>query len=263
MAAGPHGCDPNAKPDPTHDATNSPTSCRETARRYALAIGDRVKSFDVDPLHSGAYLTYLAKYLKEPFQKAPKRQHVFWNTDTAKQRPFVTRYLLKKGKPPAASSFIDSHHFSESTNSQSENEILFLTGRPSAMWLNALGSKYSLDHRFFHQHLGPIVSGHGQRWDAGPDLPSRSLQVLTLRIPTIVLVGCRGRNLAIHDLEIAREKCNAQLRRAFLGLQDGAASEAGRSIIRRLEVHDGGTMVMEQQITATIIHRGSYWTSKH
>ncbi|RYP43987.1 hypothetical protein DL768_009499 [Monosporascus sp. mg162] len=250
---------PECGQNTTQDADHPPTNCTEAARRYALALSDRVKSFDVDPLHSAAYLTYLARYLKTPFQKPPKRQHLFENPSPAR-RPFVIQYLLRPGKPPATSSFNDPHAFTGLAASPPQNEILFLTGRPSADWLNCLGSKYSLDHRFFHQHLGPIISGQRQHWNAGPDLPSRSLQVLTLPIPTIVFVGSRGRNLDIRDLEIAREKCNAQLRRAFLSIQDSAASEAGRSIIRRLEVHDGNTMVMEQQMTATIVHRGNFWT---
>ncbi|KAH8907948.1 hypothetical protein BR93DRAFT_977797 [Coniochaeta sp. PMI_546] len=243
----------------TDDEGHSLTDCLERARRYALALSDRVKSLDVDPLHSAAYLTYLAKYLKVPFQKAPKRQHLF-NIPSTARRPFVIQYLLRPGKSPDTNSFDDPYGFTASAASPSQNEILFLTGRPSADWLNCLGSKYSLDYRFFHQHLGPIISGNRQQWSAGPDLPSRSLQVLTMQIPTIVFVGSRGRNLDIRGLEIAREKCNAQLRRAFLSLQDSAASEAGRSIIRRLEVHDGGTLVVEQQMTATIVHRGNFWT---
>lgn len=245
----------------THDATHPLENSLETARRYALTLSDRVRSFDVDPLHSAAYLTYLVRYLKAPFQKAPKRQRLFEKPTTAR-RPFVIQYLLRPGNLPSTSHFDDPHVFTGLTASPPQNEILFLTGRPSADWLNCLGAKYSLDYRFFHQHLGPIISGQRQHWSASPDLPSRSMQVLTLRIPTIVFVGSQGRNLDIRGLEIAREKCNAQLRRAFLPLQDGAAAEAGRSIIRRLEVHDGGTMVMEQQMTATIVHRGGCWTSK-
>ncbi|RYP05303.1 hypothetical protein DL764_003901 [Monosporascus ibericus] len=111
-----------------------------------------------------------------------------------------------------------------------------------------------------HQRIGLIALAQNTPSIIGPDLPSRSLQVLTLRIPTIVFVGSRGRNLDIRDLEIAREKCNAQLRRAFLSVQDSAASEARRSIIRRLEVQNGSTMVVEQQMTATIVHRGNFWT---
>ena len=243
------------------DAKDFPTDCREASKRYALALGDRVKSFNADPLHSGAYLAYLTRYLKTPFQKTSKRQHLYERPSPAR-RTFVIQYLIRPREPPAIRSFNDPQIFTSSAALPAQNEILFLTGRPSADWLNTLGSKYSLDHRFFHQHLGSIISCHRQDWNTGPDLPSRSLQVLTLRIPTVVFVGSRGRNLGIRDLEMAREKCNHQLRKAALSLQDGATADAGRSIIRRLEVHDGCTMMAEQQMTATVVHRGKFWTSK-
>lgn len=234
----------------------------ELEKRYALGLSDRVKSIKVDPLHSTAYLTYLAKYLKTPFQKPPKRPHVA-ESPSSVRRSFVVRYLLRPNEAPSPESFDDPRAFSRVASPSSQNEILFLTGRPSADWLNCLGSTYSLDYRFFHQHLGPIMSSQAQGWIVGPDLPSRSLQLLTLKIPTVVRVGSRGRNFDIRELEIAREKCNAQLQKAFLSVQDSVASEVGRSIIRRLEVQDGNTMVVEQQVTATVVRRGDFWTSKH
>lgn len=234
----------------------------ESGRRYALALCDRVESFDRNPLHSAAYLAYLAKYLKAPFQPR-RRQHAIVRPVVPPPRPFVIQYLLQQGTTPKIQPFNDAHKFADLPTLPSQNELLFLTGRPSAAWLNCIGSRYFLDHRFFHQHLGPIISGQGQ-WNSGttPDLPSRSLQVISLRIPTVIIVGSQGRNLDIRDLEIAREKCNAQLRRAWQSVQDSAASEAGRSIIRKLDIYDGCTVVAEQQLTGTIVHRGDSWTSK-
>lgn len=241
----------------------SSDSYTDAAKRYALSLCDRAESFDASPLHSASYLTYLAKYLKTPFQKPRRRPHNFENPRPGSPRPFLTQYLLQKDESPKIQPFHEPHEWAGLPLSSHQNELLFFTGRPSADWLNCVGSRYSLDHRFFHQHLGPIISGSGQ-WASGDlilDLPSRSLQVLSLRIPTVITVGSQGRNLEIRDLEIAREKCNAQLRRACQAVQDGAATEVGRSIIRRLEVFDGSTMVMEQQLTGTIVHRANnLWT---
>lgn len=38
---------------------------------------------------------------------------------------------------------------------------------------------------------------------------------LRLCIPTILFVGSQGRNLGIKGLELAQDKCNDELRRAF------------------------------------------------
>jgi len=249
-------------PDQGHLNTSNEDP-KEAGRRYALALCDRVESFDCNPLHSAVYLTYLAKYLKTPFQKPRRRQHLTeTRSNSPPPRPFVIQYLLQQSTTPIIQPFDDPHKFAGVPISPSQNELLFLTGRPSADWLNSIGSKYTLDHRFFHQHMGPVISGRGQ-WNTGtsPDLPSRSLQVISLRIPTVVIVGSQGRNLDIRDLEIAREKCNTQLRRAWQSVQDSFASEVGRSIIRRLEIYDGCTVVVEQQLTGTVVHRGNFWTS--
>ncbi|KAM7194065.1 hypothetical protein V8F20_008161 [Naviculisporaceae sp. PSN 640] len=254
----------NHEPHFTENTTEQSTeSYKDAAKRYALSLCDRVESFDTSPLHSASYLTYLAKYLKTSFQKPRRRPHNFESPSTDSPKPFIIQYLLQQDESPKIQPFHEPHKWASLPLPSQQNELLFFTGRPSADWLNYVGSRYSLDHRFFHQHLGPVISGSGQ-WTSGdgsPDLPSRSLQVLSLRIPTVITVGSRGRNLDIRDLEIAREKCNAQLRRACQAIQDGAAAEAGRSIIRRLEVFDGSTMVMEQQLTGTIVHRANgVWT---
>ncbi|KAM7194480.1 hypothetical protein V8F33_007190 [Rhypophila sp. PSN 637] len=241
----------------------SADSCKDAAKRYALSLVDRVESFDSNPLHSAAYLTYLAKYLKAPFQRPRRRHHAIENPNPASSRPFLVRYSIQEDISPEIQPYDDPHQWVNLPSSSDQNELLFLTGRPSADWLNCIGSKYTLDHRFFHQHLGPIISGYGH-WITGcinPDLPSRSLQVISLRIPTVVTVGSQGRNLHIKDLEVAREKCNAQLRRACQAVQDSTAAEAGRSMIRRLEIFDGSTIVVEQQLTGTIVHRpNNLWT---
>lgn len=231
----------------------------EATKHYAFELGNRVKSFGNDALHSRAYLAYLARYLKAPFQR-PHRWQPGYEKPTPTQRTFIQQYLLLQGKAPQVKPFQDPSSF-EISETPAGNEILFLTGRASAEWLNCIGSKYSVDYRFFHQHLGTVLSG-SQHSYAVPDLPSRSLQVLCLQIPTIAFVGSRGRNLDINGLEFAREDSNAQLQKSFLSLQNSAQSEAGRSIVRKVQIFDGSTLVIEQQMTATIIERGQHWTSR-
>ncbi|KAM7222533.1 hypothetical protein V8F06_002027 [Rhypophila decipiens] len=252
---------------PVGNYTLSPTQPAEpyqdVAKRYALSLCARVESFDSNPLHSAAYLTYLAKYLKTPFQKPRRRPHVSSSPDPPSSRSFLIHYLIQEDNPPKIQPYDDPRQWAGLPVSPNCNELLFLTGRPSADWLNCIGSKYSIDHRFFHQHLGPIISGYGHSNTGGtyPDLPSRSLQVISLRIPTILIIGSQGRNLHIKDLEVARDTCNSQLRRACQAVQDSAATEAGRSMIRSVEIFDGSTIVVNQQLTGTIVHRDNkLWT---
>jgi hypothetical protein len=236
----------------------STTDDLNDAKSYAIALGNRVRSFEAEPLHSIAYLTYLARYLKGPFNKQHNRQQVLQKQNVP-QRPFIMHYELEPGKPPIPIPFRKPETFKAVP--QTGNEITFLTGRPSAEWLNCVGSKYQLDHRFFHHHLGAILSGQRHCY-AIPSLPSRSLQSLRLRIPSIVFIGSQGRNLDIKALEIARDDCNNQLRRTFRSMQDSAASEAGTSIIRKMDIYDGSHLVMEQEVTVYVVPRGAQWTGK-
>jgi len=235
------------------------TSTNADPKDYAFVLGDRVKSFGSDPLHSAAYLAYLVKYLKTPYQKQHKRQRLQQRQSSdGLQRPFVRRYLLEAGQMPGATPFDKPDAFA-AVSPPDGNELVFLTGRPSAEWLNCIGSKYKLDYRFFHQHLGTLLPGQ-RHWYAVPGLPSRSLQVVQLHIPTLVFVGAEGRNLDIPGLELAREDCNDQIRREMRLIQDCAYPEAGKSIIRRVEIYDGRSLVTEQQLTITIVRRDEHWT---
>ncbi|KAL9624925.1 MAG: hypothetical protein Q9160_000972 [Pyrenula sp. 1 TL-2023] len=242
----------------TAEATEDPQSNTQQYR-YARSLGNRVRSFETDPLHSSAYLAYLAKYLKSPFRKQPRRPYPDSTRQSKARGTFVQRYLLPPKKSPVREPFQDVNAF-EAVPVPDENEILFLEGRPSAEWLNAIGSKYELDQRFFHQHLGPILSNQKQ-WYTLPALPSRSLEVFRLCIPTIIFVGPEGRNVDVLGLELARDDCVKQLQRTFRSVQDSFSPEPGRSIIRRINIHNGSQIVLEQELTITIIRRGCHFTA--
>lgn len=249
-----------SRSDPSAQRSDPSTGDCDAARHYALALGNRVRSFETDPLHSTAYLTYLAKYLKAPFQKQPRRLQASSAQSRSSRRIFVHRYKLQASLKPEYSSFADLDTYCSEPNPVG-NEIVFLAGRPSAKWLNAVGSKYQVDHRFFHQHLGPILTNQ-KHWCAVPTLPSRSMEVLRLCVPSIVFIGSQGRDVDVLGLEVARNDCNDRLRRSFKSIQDSAASDAGTSIIRRVQIHNGSTLVVEQEMTMTLVERGENWTCR-
>jgi hypothetical protein len=228
------------------------------ARQYALALGNRVRSFETDPLHSTAYLAYLAKYLKSPFHKQPRRPQALFTQHRSPNQCFVQQYLLRPSEQPEHTAFDDPNAYNAAPVPAGK-EIVFLTGRPSAEWLNAVGSRYKLDHRFFHQHLGPILANQ-KHWYAVPTLPSRSLEVLRLCLPSIIFIGSQGRDVDVLGLELARNDCNDQLRKSFRSIQDSSALEVGHSIIRRMQIHNGSALTIEQEMTITLIQRDHQWT---
>lgn len=230
----------------------------DDVRQYALALNSRVRSFEADPLHSTAYLAYLAKYLKSPFQQQPRRPQALITQHRSLHRCFVQQYLIQSFKQPERTKFDDPRSYNAAPI-PAENEIIFLTGRPSAEWLNVVGSRYKIDHRFFHQHLGPILANQ-KHWYAVPTLPSRSLEVLRLCLPSMVFIGSQGRDVEVPSLELARNNCSDQLRKSFRSLQESSASEVGNSIIRRVQIHNGSALIIEQEMTITLVQRNKQWT---
>ncbi|KAF7504432.1 hypothetical protein GJ744_002236 [Endocarpon pusillum] len=221
-------------------ATPSSMEARQEAEEYALKLSARVKSFDTAPLHSTAYMGYLAKYLRRPFKQPRQNRSV--PQYRPKARTFIDRYVIRPDRLPDVSRFTEPTDFTASAI-PAANEIVFLRGRPSAEWLNEVGRTYKLDHRFFHSHLAATVSTHVHFY-ATPTLPSRTAGILKFRIPTIVQVGAPGRDLDVEQLEYARHKCYEHLRKMFRSIQDCTA-EPGQSIIRAINIHSGSTLVME------------------
>jgi hypothetical protein len=231
--------------------------------RFYLGLNKRVRSFNNNTLHSSAYLSYLTKYLRVGAERQQRYRSDQMESSKHYQQslPFVFQYNITRGREPALLTFETPEAYAR-TMAPIANELIFLGGRPSAEWLNCIGSRYNLDYRFFHQHLGPLLSRYQRDWYAIPDLPSRSLQILRLRVPSIVFIGPSGRNVSISNLEAAREDCRLQLQNASRSLQNSRRSETGTSIIRRVDIFCGSVLVIEQEITAICVQRGANWTGK-
>jgi len=231
------------------------------SRKYAHKLGDRVRSFETDPLHSTAYLAYLAKYLKSPFIKQPRRPQVLVNQITPQRQHFIQQYIIRPCKEPEHNAFDDPNVY-KCSPIPAGNELIFLTGRPSAEWLNVVGSRYELDHRFYHQHLGSILMNQ-KHWYAVPTLPSRSLEVIRLCLPSIVFIGSQGRDVDVLGLELARNDSNDQIRKSFRSMQESSATDAGNSIVRRIQIHNGSALVIEQDMTIALVRRDEHWTGRY
>ena len=233
----------------------------EDYKRFLLS---RVRSIGTDPLHSAAYLHNLAHFLRRPSQEIGRNSPILgnWQTaPTAPVRPFVHEYQLSVTAPPQLTIFHDVNKYRQSrpngVQNEDGNELVMMTGRPSADWLGAIGARYQLDHRFFHQHLDLTSTGQ-KPWYTAPTLPSRSHDVLRLCVPSILFLG--DRHVKLDSLRKARTEYNRQLRSIFRSVRDGMPADSGRSIVRRINIHSGDSLVIEQELSATLIRRSSHWT---
>ena len=228
----------------------------------------RVRSFQSDPLHSAAYLRNLAKFLHKPNQKPrnsrrPDQQR-YQPEILAKEgcRPFIYEYVFSTREEPRLTTFDNVDKYKQTicddAYSADRNELVFLAGRPSPEWLSAVGARYKLDYRFIHQHLSFLPTGQ-RDWFTSPTLPSRSHDVLRLCVPSILFIG-EHRYVDVNDLQESRGDSERQLRHCFRSLQEGTLAEAGRSIVRRMNIHSGDSLVIEQEISCCHLERGGNWT---
>lgn len=241
----------------------------EKTKEYTQSFLARIRSFHNDPLHSAAYLGNLAQFLHKPNQKSARHARQpnpqrFKPKSFAEEdcRPFVYEYSLFSGVVPKLTTFDDVDKYKQTISIESYNadcnELIFLAGRPSAEWLSAVGARYKLDHRFFHQHLSFLPTGQ-RDWFTAPTLPSRSHNVVRFCIPSLLFVG-EHRYVNIGDLQKARGDCERQLLSRFRSYQEGTLIEAGKSIVRRMNIHSGDNLVIEQELSFSLLKRGDRWT---
>lgn len=170
---------------------------------------------------------------------------------------FFYSYNISQAKPSQPVIFSqasDLNSKSELASSSGHNsELVFLTGYPSPEWLNAIVTRYRVDHRFFHRHLDFLPSGQ-REWYTAPDVPSRSQHFIRLLVPSIVFLGPEGRYMPMEDLQKARTACSEQLRHKFKSFFGGSSISTGQSIVRHVNIHSGDAMVLEQAITVTILN---------
>lgn len=232
----------------------------ESSRTYAQSVAHRVRSFPADPLYSEADLGDLARYLQNPFQHSPSRVA---SQGVPNNLTFIYKYTLSTSNDAILTKYNDVTKYEKSCLEERKpgngNELLFLTGRPSAEWLNTIGAHYDIDPRYFQQHLGFLPSGQ-RDWYGSPSIPSRSRIALRLCVPSIVFVGSEGRYVDPYGLQKARQDCDRQLRQTFQAFTAGTLSQAGKSLVRRINIHSGDCMVIEQELSICPLKRGDHWT---
>ena len=245
----------------------------EKTKEYTQSFLARIRSFHSDPLHSAAYLGNLAQFLHKPNQNSAKQarrpipqRYKPGCLSSDKCRPFVYEYALFPDVDPKLTTFDDVDKYKKAisiaNHNEDCNELVFLAGRPSPEWLTAVGARYELDHRFFHQHLNFLPTGQ-RDWFTAPTLPSRSHTVLRFCIPSMLFVG-EHRYVNIEDLQKARGDCESRLLTQFRSFQEGTSTDAGRSIVRRMNIHSGDSLVIEQELSCCLLKRGDRWTgAKH
>jgi hypothetical protein len=230
---------------------------------YVEKLSQRVKSFHNDPLRSNAYLRGLVEFLQSPFRKRSRSSGKYCPARD-KESTFVHRYLLSSGASPkivACSQVGDLVASLTDSPAYRANELVFLSGTPSPDWLNIIGSHYNVDHRFFHHHLAFLTNSQ-RDWYTDSLLPSRSHNVIRLKVPSILFVGPEARYVGPSDLQRARNWYERRIHEMYRDCCAECPEDAGRSIIRHVSIHSGDSIVLEQELSICLLKRNTNWARK-
>ncbi|KAI4234404.1 MAG: hypothetical protein LQ349_003820 [Xanthoria aureola] len=235
---------------------------------YKLSLRGKIRSFRTDPLHSAAYLGNLAHFLQQKRGRSGQilSQHGLNQSvpPVNEYKPFIYEYALSTQAGPNLTVYEKAEQYKTTilnADDTEDNELVFLAGRPSAEWLCAVGARYQIDHRFFHQHLNFLPWGQ-KDWFTVPTLPSRARNVIRLCVPSILFMGER-RYVGRDGLKDARRDSERRLRESLRNIQQSTVAEAGRSIGRRLNIHTGDILALEQEISICFVERKDHWTGKY
>ncbi|RAK74454.1 uncharacterized protein BO72DRAFT_488208 [Aspergillus fijiensis CBS 313.89] len=218
----------------------------------ARFLRSRVRSLNRNSLHSVAYMSHLASYLDQPSQK-PSLQYLPDRAAVSSARSdnvFLYSYSLAHPEQPNPRVYQEVSQF-QSADEDKQAELVFLTGYPSPQWLNAVVTRYGIDHRFLHRHLDFLPTGQ-RDWYAIPSVPSRSQQFIQIVVPCIVFTGHEGRFVPAEDLQQARFACAELLRQKSKSFFGRTGTPAGQTIVRGVNIHSGEAMVLEHAITVCV-----------
>jgi hypothetical protein len=163
---------------------------------------------------------------------------------------FALIYNLSSDKRPVPQPFATCYRQSKH-NGGPYNQLLFLSGYPSAPLLEEIGDYFDVDPKFFDSHLG-FVGDNATSCSIHPSyyaLPSRQHTVFQTSIPTIG--GIHG-DSQYDSLSLKRDSFTSQMQDYLHNLKMGKLWEPFDSLVRDVEVHDTYRFSLEQSVTVLI-----------
>ncbi|PYH78046.1 hypothetical protein BO82DRAFT_422734 [Aspergillus uvarum CBS 121591] len=193
-------------------------------------------------------MSQLASYLNQPYQTLPLKYLPDQGavSSTRSDNEFLDSYTLAHVERPDPRVYHDVSDF-RSAGEDKQAELVFLTGYPSPQWLNAVVTRYGIDHRFLHRHLDFLPTGQ-RDWYAVPSIPSRSQKFIQHVMPCIVFAGHEGRFVSADDLQQARFACAELLRQRSKSYFERTGTPVGQMIVCGVNIHSGEAMVLEHAI---------------
>ncbi|CZR51487.1 uncharacterized protein PAC_01363 [Phialocephala subalpina] len=214
-----------------------------TLDRYAQRVYFHWRSSIATSLYAGGDFTSLKDFL---------RFHHLKPEAIVPPSPFAYLYKLD-AKNNLEATRLEWHQTEEETK-PGTNCLLFLTGYPSAQWLNKLGDRYEIDPEFYRRHLSYMQPSFFPSVEVAGHLPSLVLPSSTSTIIqlTCVSIGTED-NRSYIGLAKNQKQADKEMRQYFRDLSNlenyGRLWKPEDSVVRSYCVHSQNTFSLEQRIT--------------
>jgi hypothetical protein len=144
-------------------------------------------------------------------------------------------------------------------NSGNTPVMIFMLGHQPPECLTRVGAICQVQPIFFQRHLEYRWSSRPLNLFSSTYLPSCSFNIIRLRIVTI---GDRGENISSGShshIQSMRERCEADMSSYLHDVTREYQLQAGNSIVREFNVHDGRYFSLEQEVTVMVKKLPNSW----
>lgn len=237
--------------------------------RYAKAVDSYATLSSTRSIYGGGHLQKFATYLLSPYKPRANdvlnsRQVCFDASASAEfatlydfsrsgaERRFQLRTLadLEAVKPDLATA-------------ETQSQVLFIRGYPSAEWINAIGASLDIDPEFFFSHLELYSSARVHSAWSSPLLPSVSICYPRLRITTLAQVAQPAKNATDNqDVHSLRDRNHSFMRRHLDRIRRNKDVKVGDSLLRNCTVHSASSFSLEQDISVAVKRTEKGWIGK-
>lgn len=218
-------------------------------------------------LISGSHLEHFVKYLRRPYQQASRPGAE--NNDAAsrprnKDHAFAILYDFQSAhrrtdlwEPSYVDVVIDRN-----TTSPAQSQILFMRGSESPEWLNAIGTAFDVEPEFFYHHTRLFSKRHNDGQWSWPPLASDRATTFRLSLTTMARLSQGTSARDEHRMRKLRDDSEETFVNYLKKVRKEERLAIGDSYLRKVSVHDGSHLSVEQQVSIHVKHNSRGWFGK-
>lgn len=245
---------------PGQDADIPANNIAVTPKEYA----EHVSQFSKVHTGAGQRLVGLADFLNSAPYTVIVDGDDGSKDDAPREQPFMTLYDIDSKQCDASGRLtpveVSTPDDLATRPLPARNQLVFMKGYPSPLWLNVIGAKFKVDPDFFARHLDFLIPSTSAKFPR-PALPSSLSHQVQLLVTTVGSRDCAGKlkQAVLDKLRTEEEDSFDTYKKA---LSTGSDFQTGCALVRRYGTLDGDQFFIEQKISLVVLMRGDHWTSE-